>query len=281
MFTDYQSFAKDRVIIMSAPNGARRTQADHPALPIAPEELADCAVSLVDAGVSVLHLHVRDEHQKHSLDIGRYRAAIDGIQAAVGNRLIIQVTTESVGRYQAAEQMELIRQLRPEAVSLALGELCPAEKNEKQAAEFFSWLVSAEIWPQYILYSPQDVARFDELRLRGVFADEHPFCLFVLGRYSEELTGELSELDAMLAAADPEAFPWAVCCFGKNEYEVSVKATSCGGHVRIGFENNLQLNNGQVAANNSQLVTQFRKTIEGEGRRPAAADDIRQALGRR
>ncbi len=279
MFSDYRGFAKDHVIVMSAPNGARRTHADHPALPITPEELAECAISLVDAGVSVLHLHVRDAHQKHTLDIERYRTAIDGIHAAVGSQLIIQVTTESVGRYRAAEQMELVRELRPEAVSLALGELCPAGEDEQQAADFFSWLVNAAIWPQYILYTPQDVARFDELRLRGVFADEHPFCLFVLGRYSRELTGELSELDAMLAAADPEAFPWAVCCFGQTEHEVSVTATSRGGHVRIGFENNLQLSDGKIAANNPELVAQFTKTIEGESRRLATAADIRRVLG--
>lgn len=279
MFADYPGFAKEHVIIMSAPNGARRTQADHPALPVTPEELADCAVSLVDSGVSVLHLHVRDEHQKHSLDIGRYRTAIDGVRAAVGNRLIIQVTTESVGQYRASDQMELIRELRPEAVSLALGELYPVGGDEQQAADFFSWVVSTGIWPQYILYTPQDVTRFNELRLRGVFSDEHPFCLFVLGRYSAELTGTPVELDAMLAATDPEAFPWAVCCFGPAEHEVSVQAASSGGHVRIGFENNLQLSNGKIAANNSELVAQFRKSIEGAGRRPATADDVRQVLG--
>jgi uncharacterized protein (DUF849 family) len=33
MTADLSNFAKERVIIMSAPNGARRSQADHPALP--------------------------------------------------------------------------------------------------------------------------------------------------------------------------------------------------------------------------------------------------------
>ena len=36
-------------ILMCAPNGARKTHSDHPALPISPGELADCAESVVEA----------------------------------------------------------------------------------------------------------------------------------------------------------------------------------------------------------------------------------------
>ena len=42
-----------------APNGARKTRQDHPALPITPAELAACAAACRDAGASMLHLHVR------------------------------------------------------------------------------------------------------------------------------------------------------------------------------------------------------------------------------
>ena len=54
--TDFEQFAQERVIVMSAPNGARRGRADHAALPTTPQESADDAVSLLEAGVSVLHL---------------------------------------------------------------------------------------------------------------------------------------------------------------------------------------------------------------------------------
>ena len=119
MTADLSNFAKERVIIMSAPNGARRSQADHPALPVTAFELADSAEALRDAGVSILHLHVRDEQGHHTLDADRYREAIAAIDDRVGSDLIVQVTTEAVGRYQPAEQIQVVRELRPEAVSLA------------------------------------------------------------------------------------------------------------------------------------------------------------------
>ena len=43
----------------------------------------------------------------------------------VGDSLVIQVTTESCGLYGPQEQMGLVRELRPEAVSLSIGEIIP------------------------------------------------------------------------------------------------------------------------------------------------------------
>lgn len=263
---------------MSAPNGARRIKSDHADVPITSGEIAACAESLREERVSVLHLHVRDQDGAHTLDAERYRDAIKAIQERVGADLIIQVTTEAVGQYSATEQMSLVKDLRPEAVSLALRELCPTEAEERSAAEFFSWLKREQIWPQYILYSPEEVERFDELRKRGVFADSNPFCLFVLGRYTEKLQGEVDELYSMLNTSDCREFPWAVCCFGRNERDAATTAAENGGHVRMGFENNLLRADGSVATSNAELIADFYRARKNSDREPATADDIRNAL---
>jgi uncharacterized protein (DUF849 family) len=83
---------------MVAPNGARKTKADHPALPIGPAELAATAAACRDAGAAAIHLHVRDEAGGHSLDAGRYREATAEVRAAIGEAMIVQITTEAVGR---------------------------------------------------------------------------------------------------------------------------------------------------------------------------------------
>jgi len=274
----HQQFAAGRVMVMAAPNGARRTQADHPALPVTAGELADCAASLVDAGVSVLHLHVRDTEGRHTLASDAYRAAIRRILRRTGNALVLQVTTEAVGRYTREEQMSLVRELRPEAVSLALRELCPDDDAEPGAAPFFAWLVAQRIWPQYILHSVEDVRRFEGMRRRGVFAQEHPSCLLVLGRYADQQPGGPVELDVLLSSADRERFPWSVCCFGSREQQAMLEALGKGGHVRLGFENNLLLADGSPAADNAALVRQFVAATEESPRRPASADEVRDAF---
>jgi len=275
MRVGHRQFAMRRVMIMAAPNGARRTKAENPALPMTADELAECAAKLPDLGASVLHLHVRDREGRHTLDVDAYRAAMLRIGERTGDALIIQVTTEAAGLYSAGEQMALVRALRPEAVSLALRELCPNEASEPAAATFFSWLAGERIWPQYILHSVDDLERFEAMRRRGLFAEDCPSCLLVLGRYGDERSGDPAELDSWLSSVDSRV-PWSVCCFGPREHEAACAALEAGGHVRIGFENNLLLADGGLARDNATLIAQFTATLVQSKRRPATADEVRE-----
>ncbi len=275
MMSDHKKFAAEKVIVMAAPNGARRNHADHAALPLTADESALDAAALLEVGVSILHLHVRDNDGGHSLDAERYRQAIAAIRKSVGTELIIQVTTEAAGEYKSEQQMALVRELKPEAVSLALCELCPVETDERRAAEFFSWLRSENIWPQYILYSVNEILRFDDMRQRGVFADEAPFTMFVLGEYANAVAGTVADLQLMLAAIESDTFPWAACCFGPNENAVMLAATAQGGHVRLGFENNLQLPDGTPAVDNAELIRRYIEDSAISQRLPASADEVR------
>jgi 3-keto-5-aminohexanoate cleavage enzyme len=243
------------LVVMVAPNGARRTKADHPELPITPAEIAREAELCCAAGATVLHVHVRDQNGRHSLDPYLYRAALDAVRGKLGERIVIQVTTEAVGRYSPAEQMAAVRALRPEAVSIALAELMPDDGAADQTAAFLDWLRRERIAPQYILYAPDEVARFHDLRGRGVIPQRRPSALFVLGRYAERTEAQPGDLLPFLAAHDTEC-PWAVCAFGRREAACVLTAAGLGGHARVGFENNLWLAAGGLAASNAQLVEQ-------------------------
>ena len=275
MNSDLRRFTEQRVIVMAAPNGARRSQKDYPALPVTAGELADDAAALRDAGASVLHLHVRDEDGQHTLDAGRYRDALAAIRDRVGDGLVLQVTTEAVGRYSAVEQMDVVRELQPEAASLALRELCPEKGDEPAFAEFCQWMHEAAVWPQFILYDVGDVRRFDALRATGVIVGNAPFAMFVLGKYGDAAAGAVADLDVLLEATDPNAYPWAVCCFGPNEHAVMRAVLDRGGHVRIGFENNVVLSDGTPAPDNAALIHEFVASTAVEARQPATAQEVR------
>lgn len=264
-------------IIMSAPNGARRGKDDHRELPLTAPELAACAESVADAGAAMLHLHVRDDKGRHSLDAERYRVAIAAIRERVGDRLVIQVTTEACGLYSPAEQMAAVRELVPEAVSLALREICPDAGSEAAAGAFFAWLDAEDIMPQYILYGPEDVARFTDLRQRGVIPDAWPFVLIVLGRYSDSLTGDPGLLGQTIEGLEQDV-TWMVCCFGQSENVAVGEALRLNGHARVGFENNLLLPDGSIAPDNAALVRMAATTSVDAGRRVADADDVRHML---
>jgi 3-keto-5-aminohexanoate cleavage enzyme len=205
-----------QLVVMVAPNGARRTKADHANLPITPAEIAREAAACAAAGATVLHVHVRDQDGRHSLDASHYRAAIQTVRETLGERIVIQITTEAVGRYGPAEQMKVVRELQPEAVSLAVAELIPDDDALGDAAAFLAWLRQERIAPQYILYSPEEVARFHELRRSGVIPQRRPFALFVLGRYANQTEAQPSDVLPYLAAHEADC-PWSLCAFGPRE----------------------------------------------------------------
>ena len=243
------------VILTVAPNGAYKTKSDHPALPITARELAETARSCLDAGAAMIHLHVRDSQGRHLLDADAYAQATQAIRRAVGDDLVIQVTSEAAGRYQPAHQMAVIRATRPEAVSVALREIVPDQAAEPEAASFWSWAHAAGIMVQTILYDRTDVLRYTDLKARGIIPDGKDFLLYVLGRYSQGQTSAPADLLPFLAAAPPRP-AWAVCAFGPQENACALAATCLGGHVRVGFENNLFLADGTQAPDNASLVAQ-------------------------
>ena len=169
---------------------------------------------------------------------------------------MIQVTTEAVGRYGPAEQMATVRELHPEAVSLALSKLIPDEDATSKATAFLAWLRHERIAPQYILYTPDEVVRLNDLRARGVIPQRRPFALFVLGRYGGRSEVQPRDLLPFLAVHDA-ACPWAACAFGRSEAACVLVAAGLGGHARVGFENNLWRADGGLAASNAELVQQI------------------------
>lgn len=266
------------LILAVAPNGARKTKADHPRLPMTPSEIAETAAACAESGAAMIHLHVRDAVGRHSLDCGLYREAMAAVRAAVGDRLVIQVTSEAVGLYSPAQQMAMVRELRPEAVSLAVRELIPTAGEEEEAAGFLAWLRAEGVLPQFILYSPEDLARFDDLIDRGVVSGERQSVLFVLGRYSAGQTSRPAELLPFLAARRRDHL-WSLCAFGPQETACVVTAAGLEGHARIGFENNLYLPDGTLAADNADLVAAAAKGIAAIGRPLASAAQAREILG--
>jgi 3-keto-5-aminohexanoate cleavage enzyme len=273
-----QAMSWSPLVLTVAPNGARRGKADHPALPITPGELAETAAGCLDAGAAMIHLHIRDRDGGHLLDADGYRAAIGAIEAKVGRALVIQPTTEAVGLYDRHQQMALVRALRPEQVSMAVRELIPDEGAESQAAQFLLWAHDAHVAIQHILYDVADVHRFGTLKRRGIIPGHVAPVLFVLGRYVDGQQSDPLELLAFIETWRDagEAGAWSVCAFGRREGAVGAVATSLGGHVRVGFENNFHLADGEIAPNNEALVRAMAELAGRVGRPLATAEYLRE-----
>ncbi len=263
------------VLITVAPNGARKLKQDHPALPISPQELGAAAASSLHAGAAMLHLHVRDKALQHSLDPELYRAAMAEIRRQAGAEIIIQITTEAVGKFQPEEQIESVKRTQPEAVSLAIRELIPERTYESAAAKFFQWLYREHIAPQWILYDQNDIEQFKSFCARGLIPDELVHVLLVLGRYHQSQQSDPAELEKLILHVDPNWF-WSVCAFGSAESRCMKSAVALGGHCRVGFENNLEVSAGSLADSNTELVESTAEAIMASGNTIADAGTARE-----
>lgn len=271
-----------KVIITIAPNGARKTKEDLAHIPLWPEELAEEAKNSAAAGAAMIHLHIRDKEQGHSLDVETYKRTTDAIRKAAGDDIIIQATSESCGIYSPELQMKMVRELRPEAVSLAIRELVPTREHEARAGEFFAWVQENNIWPQFILYSPDEVRYFSELCQRAIVPGNNHFILCVLGKKQRVATADAfarpQDLDPFLPALKEAGaeVTWAICAFGGYENDCVKYAIEKGGHARIGFENNHLLADQSIAPSNAALVSQL---VETSGVKPYSAHEVREMFG--
>jgi len=242
---------------MVAPNGARKTKADHPALPTTIAELVDVASACHGAGADMLHAHVRNENGDHVLDAGLYRELIVEMARAVP-AMGVQITTEAVGRYSPEEQRDLVAAVQPKAVSVALREMTSDSDVGAQRAFYFD-AKEAGIDLQHILYTPEEIIQLAGLVADEIIPPESLSLLFVLGRYSEGQISSPSDLrpftDALTTSGLKSRAKFMVCAFGQHEVACLLAATQMGGDCRIGFENNHLKPDGTLAENNSAQVT--------------------------
>ncbi|MYZ49464.1 3-keto-5-aminohexanoate cleavage protein [Propylenella binzhouense] len=272
----------DPLLIMVAPNGARRTKSDHPALPIGPADLAETAAACHAAGAGAIHVHVRDEAGRHCLDRARYEEAFAAIRARVGDDMVLQATTEAVGRFSPADQMAAVRQLEPRAVSIAVRELFA--EGEDEPRRFLEWAARQAVAIQWILYDSGDFRRYLELvRLGAIPAAEPGNVLFVLGRYAVGQESSPADLEPYLRILREEGeegrLTWSICAFGRGETAALRAAMEAGGHLRVGFENSLWEPDGSVAADNAARVRMIAELARAAGRRLATGAEARAILG--
>ena len=76
----------------------------------------------------------------------------------------------------------------------------------------------------------------------------------------------------------PEGSPWSVCAVGLDEFPMTTMAMIMGGHVRVGFEDNIYLSKGVPAKSNAELVEKVVRIARELGREIAGPSEAREIL---
>ncbi|HUZ85106.1 MAG TPA: 3-keto-5-aminohexanoate cleavage protein [Gaiellales bacterium] len=266
------------LVITVAPCGAETTRAHNPAVPFTPGEIAAEARRSFEAGARMIHVHARWDDGTPTQDPGRYRATVEAIRDAAPE-LIVQVSTGGAIGMTAEERLGSLA-ARPEMATLTCGTVNFGsgvfENPAPLMLDFARTLVGAGVRPELEIF---DFGHLDNARwlagrapLQGPL--HHDLVLGVPG-------GAAGTALNVVALADrlPAGSTWTATGIGRSHLEVIGTAIACGGHVRLGFEDQVELSPGVLAPSNAALVERAVRLGELLGRPVATPARARELLG--
>jgi 3-keto-5-aminohexanoate cleavage enzyme len=271
----------DPLIITCAITGAETTRDKQPNLPITPKEQAAAAKEAVQAGCSIIHLHVREDDGKPSQRVERFEESIRLIREAAPG-VIIQISSGgAVG--ESIENRARPLSLKPEMASLNIGTLNFGDdvfiNHPKDVVGLAKKMAEHKVMPELEVYEAGHLEAAFRLKKQGVLGEPMHF-QFVLG-VPGGMSGELPNLMHLvqLLGSYGQGYHWGVAGIGRYQLHLAVHAILMGGHVRVGFEDNIFYTKGVVANSNAQLVERVARLSRELGREVASPAQARKLLG--
>ena len=268
------------LIITCAITGAETQKTSQPNLPITPAEQADAAAEAVKAGASIIHLHVREDDGQPSQRVERFKESIDAIRKKAPG-VILQISTGgAVG--ESIENRAKPLSLSPEMASLNIGTMNFGDdvfyNHPLDVKAMAEQIYKNGIVPEIEVYEAGMLESAFRLLTKGIL--KNPLHVqFVLG-VPGGMSGDLRNL-VHLASMLPPEIHWGVAGIGRFQLPLAVHAILMGGHVRVGFEDNIYYRKGEVAQSNAQLVTRISRLAAELGREVASPEKARILLGLR
>jgi len=285
-----------KTIITCAVTGNIVTREHHPKLPVTPEEIAVAAIDAARAGAAIVHIHVRDpESGKPSMRVDLYRQVFERIRNS--SDVIVNLTTGEGGRFTpsdddprvAAEGTTLttperrvahVVELRPEICSLDFNTMVSGRnvvintpRNVRLMAEA---IVSAGVKAELEVFDSGHIHMAKDLIAEGVLPGPHLFQIVTGVKYGAASTPQTIMYLQSLLPADCE---WTAFGLGRMEFPIAAQAFLLGGHVRVGFEDNVFIRKGELARDNAQLVEKAVRLLRELGGEPASSNEAREILG--
>ena len=278
-----------------------------PYLPITPDEIAESAIGAAKAGAAIVHLHARNPRDgRPTQDPELFRQFLPPIRAACD--VVVNITTGGSQTMTVDERMQPALQLTPELASLNMGtmnfglyEMLPRQKSWKHEWE-----------PQYLERSEggmfkntlRDIAdilractpngtRFEiecydigHLYTAAHFVDRGLLTppLFVqsvfgirggIGTHPDDVAFMRKTADRLFG----DAYQWSVVGAGRHQMPIARQAAMLGGNVRVGLEDSLWIDKGQLATSNALQVQKVIGMLDELGLAAATPDEAREMLG--
>ncbi|GMA50887.1 3-keto-5-aminohexanoate cleavage enzyme [Alicyclobacillus contaminans] len=267
----------DKLIVTAAIVGAEITREQQPNLPITPEEIGEAAYACWEQGASICHLHVRTADGRPTQDAERFAAAMAEIRKRCD--IIIQVSTGGAVGMTVEERLQPIA-LRPEMATLTCGSVNFGNDvflNTPTELERFARLFQQYgVRPEFEIFDVGMVENAMALARKGLVEPPYhfDFVLGVPGALPASPRNLMHLIDQL-----PAGTTWSVAGIGRHQLPLAALAVVLGGHVRVGFEDNIYYRKGELAESNAQLVARVARIAKELDRPLATPDEARKMLG--
>ena len=267
------------LLVTVAPTGAETAKTDCPQLPTTLEELVDTARHCEAAGAAMIHVHIRDDEHKPTLDIGRLKATVDALREHTD--LVVQLSTGGSVHDPLDARLKVL-DAEPDSCSLTMGTTNFGDDVFANPWPFITELYrltqDREVVPEFELFDLGHVAALHRLLDKfGLPYGGRVHVDFVMGVPG----GMPGTADALVAAVNalPDAVTsWSATGIGRSTLPVALASLSKGGHLRVGMEDVLTLAKGVPVEHNEQLVSRVVELGRIAQRTPMTPAEARELL---
>lgn len=269
----------EKLIITAAICGAEVTKEQNPAVPYTVEEIVREAKSAVDAGAAIVHLHVREDDGTPTQSKARFKECLDAIYKVCPDVIIIPSTGGAVGM--TAEERLQPTELFPEMATLDCG-TCNFgddvfENTMPMMRAFGKRMLENNIKPEYECFEMGHLDTILNMAKKGQVPGAPMQFNFVLG--VPGCTPATVQNLSWMVNAIPAGSTWTATGIGRHAFTLAAAAIVMGGNVRVGFEDNLNLERGVPAKSNGELVAKVVRLAKELGREVATSAEAREILG--
>uniref|UniRef100_A0A9E7ZSA3 3-keto-5-aminohexanoate cleavage protein n=1 Tax=Bosea sp. NBC_00436 TaxID=2969620 RepID=A0A9E7ZSA3_9HYPH len=283
------------VFITCAVTGGADMRQKHPGLPVTPEEIATSAIRAARAGAAIVHIHARDPQTGLNSRNAAYFARIVNLIREADTGVILNITGGNGGSWVPPldcpldgsagdvvgplERLDHVEALNPDICTLDCGVMNFGESvylnTPRYLAAMAGRLRELGIKPELEAFDLGHVRLANKLVGDGLIGPRplYQFCLDVPW-------GAQADAAAILAMRGllPADALWSAFGISRMQMPMVAQAILLGGHVRVGLEDNLYLDQGMLATN-EQLVERAALIIRSLGARVLSPAETRQKLG--
>jgi 3-keto-5-aminohexanoate cleavage enzyme len=271
----------EKLIITAAICGAEVNKDQNPNIPYTVKEIGIEAESAFLAGASIIHLHVREDNGIPTQNKERFKACINEINNRCPDVIIMPSTGGAVGMSNEERLQPIYLDPPPEIASLDCGTMNFGGDeifvNTEATIKFFAEeMYKRGIKPELECFDKGMVDTVLRLNKKGFIKDPMHFNL-VLG-VNGGINASSRDLNFLVETL-PLNSTYTITGIGKHEFSMATLGIVMGGHVRVGFEDNLYISKGKLAESNAQLVEKVVRIANELGREIASPYDTRKILG--